>query len=501
MSAAGRIDSRELYRRCCAGLWAVGILCLPLSSLPALVKLAHASSVAPLTTVLLSLLALAWLAPYVLRGGKLPAETAPMVGFVWVAVFTWALAFFRAIPPFQDQSLWGEARSSFVTLAMGMAVFFTSAAWIRSQPGALKTTLRLVHFSSLPLLGWSCVQAYFILFHQSDYPDLLFRIQSWISASQVLLYQGRATGLAFEPSWLAHQLNVVYLPIWLASSLSGVSVFRRLGKVSVENLLLLAGGAVLFISFSRVGWVSFGLSLGILGLLGIVRLVTWLEKRFFPAAPGQRRKPWRALLLAGLMASLLLAAGGLSVLLYRIGMLFDPRLAIILEHNPLDAKNFYDFANRIFIGERVVYWSAGFGIFQQFPLFGAGVGAAGFYFREKLPAFAWGLVEVQNLMYRLGLGFNIKSLWVRLLAETGLLGFSIFAGWYFLLVRAGVTARRSADELVRLAGTAGLFMLTGFLAEGFSIDSFALPYFWFAAGLLIAAAALGRSAEKAPVIG
>lgn len=481
-----------VYQRLCLIIWAAGILALPYSSLPFLAKISNASSVAPLTTFLFCLLALVWWLPYVVRGGKIPAEGVPLFWFAWAALFSTALAFFRPIPSFQNASLFSEARSALITLAMGLTVFFTTASWLRSTKGAVLLTLRLIHFSSLPMLAWSLLQAYYVLVQHSAYPDWIYAVQGFISTSHVSLYIGRITGFAFEPSWLAHQLNTVYLPVWLASTLGGVSVFRRIGKISVENILLVLGVFVLLISFSRVGWLSFGLVMGMVALGLILRLSTWVEMRFFSSLKGFRMAVVRTALFLSLFAGALAMSIGLGVVVFRLGVAYEPRLALMLERNPLEAQNFYDFANRIFIGERVVYWGAGVGVYNSFPILGSGIGAAGFYFPQKLHAFAYGLVEVQNLIYRQAIGFNIKSLWVRLLAETGIVGFALFAGWYASLMVAAPQNSRVRDPLLKTAAVAGFFFMTGFLVEGFSIDSFALPYFWFFAGLLAAVVSLRR---------
>ena len=71
------------------------------------------------------------------------------------------------------------------------------------------------------------------------------------------LFLGRATGFAFEPSWLAHQLNMLYLPIWIASSLLRFTAHRyQLLGISLENVLLAGGLVVMFFSYSRVGWLG-----------------------------------------------------------------------------------------------------------------------------------------------------------------------------------------------------------------------------------------------------
>ena len=65
------------------------------------------------------------------------------------------------------------------------------------------------------------------------------------------------TGFAYEPSWLAHQLNLVFLPVWLAATLKGYSAQPKFWRISLENVLLLGGIFTLYISASRIGWLSF----------------------------------------------------------------------------------------------------------------------------------------------------------------------------------------------------------------------------------------------------
>jgi hypothetical protein len=91
---------------------------------------------------------------------------------------------------------------------------------------------------------------------------------------------------------------------------------------------------------------------------------------------------------------------------------------------------------------------------------------------------------------------NIKSFWVRLLAETGLVGFSLFAAWQAFLWGAGKFLRSNRSALMRTVGWMGTFAILAFIPEGFSIDSFALPYLWVSMGLVTAAVVLARREEK-----
>jgi hypothetical protein len=84
-------------------------------------------------------------------------------------------------------------------------------------------------------------------------------------------------------------------------------------------------------------------------------------------------------------------------------------------------------------------------------------------------------------------------MWVRILAETGLLGFAVFLAWYYLLWRSSrLTQAAKAPPVLAVAGLAGQMALVAFLIEGFSIDSFALPYIWVSFGIISASGLLSR---------
>jgi hypothetical protein len=45
---------------------------------------------------------------------------------------------------------------------------------------------------------------------------------------------------------------------------------------------------------------------------------------------------------------------------------------------------------------------------------------------------------------------------------------------------------KTQDATMRTIGWMGIIMLIAFTIEGFSVDSFALPYYWFTLGLVAA---------------
>jgi hypothetical protein len=162
-------------------------------------------------------------------------------------------------------------------------------------------------------------------------------------------------------------------------------------------------------------------------------------------------------------------------------------------------------ANRMAFLERAIYWFVGLHVFNQFPWLGVGLGNTGFFFLEKVPNIGWSSYEILQILYEQVFLPNTKSLFIRLLAETGLVGFSVFMLFLFNLWRSARLLYKSFPPILRLVALMGQFCLLAFIGEGFSIDSFAMPYLWVFTGLISAAAFIYRqqirqaeSARKLP---
>ncbi|MEW6093317.1 MAG: hypothetical protein AB1531_05045, partial [Chloroflexota bacterium] len=80
---------------------------------------------------------------------------------------------------------------------------------------------------------------------------------------------------------------------------------------------------------------------------------------------------------------------------------------------------------------------------------------------------------------------NVKNLFVRLLAETGIAGFWAFMTFYFLMLSKVLKALKSRHKGTLYVGVAGIFSFVAILASGFSLDSFAMPMIWIPFGILL----------------
>jgi hypothetical protein len=490
-SLLSTLTGTSIYLLLCQLLLCAGILLLPITSFPLLIRVSGASTIAPPSNLIFLLLAAVWLLPYILKGGRLPVEVFFFILFILAALLSWGAAFFLELPPFRDGSILSQGRSALTTLAMGIAVFLIPASLLSLGKKWIRIALVFINISGAFILLWSLLQAYYVFFHNSHYPDFVYSIQHLLSSRANPLFAGRLTGFAYEPSWLAHQLVMVYLPYWLAATISGFTTLRiRLWRFSLENLLLALGFFVLFMSFSRIGFISFMLVLAFAVFQGTAilgrRIHNWIIIR-----QGRTRKATRRLVSLAILVSFLFIYLSVIVGAAYTGSLMEPRLARIFS-TPLQSGSVYEIANQLAFAERVVYWATGFEVFADYPLLGVGLGNAGFFFQEKMPIFGFALWEVSQIFSYLDHVPNTKNMWVRILAETGLVGFALFLTWYYILWRAARLSFSLNDPVLRVVGLTGQFVLIGFLLEGFSIDSFALPYFWFSAGLVAAAGAVSR---------
>ena len=152
------------------------------------------------------------------------------------------------------------------------------------------------------------------------------------------------------------------------------------------------------------------------------------------------------------------------------------------------------------VPSRLMYWTSGFRVFSQYPILGVGLGNSGFLFLDTVPSFGYRLPEIVNIASGSPQFPNPKNLWVRLLAETGIVGFSVFMTWLLILVLGAWALMKKGKDLNAILGLAGLLAILAQVFEGFSLDTFALPHLWIMLGLLTAAVAMmSRSEAKSRV--
>lgn len=465
------------YERIIELIWLGLVAVLPVSSFPLVARVLHTSSVAPASIIFLVLLIGLWLPVYLKRNGKFPFQTKIVLIFFIVALISTFISFFYLIPSYKGNDFIKTVFEGVATLTIGF-FFYLITVTLSTSEERIRKTLRVLNWSGLVMIVWALLFLAVILLAPHSIRAPLRAIQSFFTTTN--LHVNRAIGFTSEPSWLAHLLNIVYLPYWLGATMTKYSVHcKKVWKLSFENILLAGGVITLIATASRAGWVAFFLVMAFL----FIKLNIWLLKRVSNRWATRRYKIVLNLLMVIAVVSIYLGiVFGSFFVLSKV----DPRMADVFSLETLKQGGLIKYFDSMQFGERAIYWQTGWRVYNTHPIFGVGLGNVGFYFQELLPDNAWQLSEVRDLLYRSKGLMNVKCLWVRILAETGIIGFTLFC--VFLLV-TGFTAKKllsSDSRLIKSIGWMGVFMLIAFIIEGFSLDSFALPYIWFTTGLVAA---------------
>jgi O-antigen ligase len=360
---------------------------------------------------------------------------------------------------------------------MGMGLlFYIASTGLPASDQKISLTLKAVNIGGAVMLAWSLVQI-IVWLPLHDFPQWVRDFQGVFSST--VLFDKRTTGFASEPSWLAHQLNLVYLPLWLAATIKKTSVYKtRIWFLSIENILLGFGLVVLFLTFSRGGLGAFMLVLAFLFVLLNVKLVRWLMIHW---------KVKRRVLVSILTAcGVFLVYLGIAVLGLFVLSKIDPRMETVFQFTAEADNPIMKYADNLQFGERVAYWQTGWRIFNDYPIAGVGLNNSGAYFPKYLPEYGWQLTETKNLLFRSDAVLNIKNLWTRLLGETGIIGFSLFLVFLVAGLITSIDLIRRTSQQQATIGWMGIIMLIAFIIEGLSVDSLALPYYWFTLGLVAA---------------
>jgi O-antigen ligase len=494
MNQIRTILEHRRYRRLIWLIWLILLVTLPATSFPAVARFFSHTPVSPMALIPLAALCFVWLLPYLISGGNLPKAFWPLLVFALLAMLSGILALQYPLFPYKGQTVLSREIRALATLAFGLA-FYLCASILPSNEQEIRQSLKAIYLGAFLTLAWSTLQIYIVFDGILEVPDHLNEIHRLFSIRDML--ENRVGGLAYEPSWLGNQLVLLYLPFMVSGVTRRSSVFPTYKKfLSVELFLAFWSLAVLYMTKSRISFLSLGVVVGLLYLIGCWRLGKRIARKGKrPDARGrmlaERLMP-PAVAFAGiclLLALAFAAARGLTTVDRRFRNLFrlPAQMSEIQALHPDEVG--YEVANRLAFAERIVYWSSGYGAFERYPIFGVGPGNTGFLFTSTISPYAFRLTEIKKVLDSTFPGFpNPKNLWLRLLAETGIVGTSAFLIWILVLGCLAYDLTLNGDRLGKMIGLAGLMGIVVQLVEGFSLDSFALPQMWIIFGLLTATA-------------
>ncbi|MBI3159733.1 MAG: O-antigen ligase family protein [Chloroflexi bacterium] len=462
-------------------LWGLTLLALPVTSFRYFPDVLGHTTLQPLSLYPLALLLplLLWLA-WRERRLHLPRPAVPLLAFLLFALASTLIALNYAPLPLRGAAAPERALRAWLSLGLGLTFFAGALLAARMQPD-LRPSLRWLYAGLAASILWGLVQAAAI--HTPFVPH------DWVDAVQLTfserrLLDRRISGFAYEPSWLADQVVLLYLP-WLAAA-----ILRRLPATRgrwLEPALLLGGLALLLLSYSRSGLLNAALAVsGGLVLTGgsvLRRAGHWFIEPFRSTGGGR-----------GLRVGLALAAGlGLAAALLWLGQ--NRYITRLVQFNPGQSLNQY-FIN-ISAGPRLGAAIAAYETYNLHPLTGVGLGVSGLYMLDHYPD--WVMTNVQEVARLVSPDSNLipnpKNLYVRLLAEAGLPGFWLWLAFMLAALGQARALLRSPAAAARFVGTAGLFFWLALMLRNATQDSFTFPIMWVNLGLLFGQASHLQTTE------
>ena len=459
-------------------LWALALLTLPVTSFRYFPGLGENTYVRPLAFYPLALL-LPLLLIQVLRNkidSPWPGSLVVLGAFLLAILAATLFGVLHAPLEMRGQSYWGRTIRAWATVIIGLS-FFLSAVWMNRDENDLKFTVRWLLAGFVLDIAWSGVQAL------AFYTPLLQKVTvtHWQLAFSMreLVKTNRVSGLAYEPAWLAGQIATMYLP-WVFAAVLTKTHFTRFKWL--EALLFGLGGVVLLATFSRGGLFT-ALSAVALTFLFVGGEQMRSALRWFIS--GFRR--------SGHMAqnSLISIGMRISIILLILAMLagsvsFLGQKGYFARLWTTQAESLEDFIIENSAGARAAYNWSGLATFDDRPWLGVGLGASGFYLYENLPD--WALTTVPEIARQLSpsnrLYPNPKNMYVRILAEGGLLSFFLFLAFLFGLLGDALSFLRKSGPL-RFLGIASLCSWLAISLYNLTQDSFATPNIWLNLGILV----------------
>ncbi len=451
-------------------LWGAALFTLPVTSFRYFPFLGEATYVRPLALYPVALL-LPILLIQLMRGKtSVPRAGAltPLTVFILFALAATSVGALLDPLPLRGQEYFGRVIRAWATLIIGLS-FFVGALWMNRDEDDLRFSIKWLLAGFIMDVLWSGVQGL------AFYTPLLKKVTvtHWqrMFSMRELVKTNRVSGMAYEPAWLAGQIATIYLPWLFASLITRVRVTRFKW---LEILLLSLALLLLLATYSRGGLLTAGVALIVTFLFAGRNEMHAAWKWFISGF--QRGGNW--LLRIGM---LMIAFGALTG-----AILFLGQKGYIARMFNSRADNLLEFIIQNSAGARAAQSYGAMGAYEKSPLAGVGLGASGFYIFEHLPD--WAMTTVPEIVRRTSpdnrLFPNPKNLYVRLLAETGLIGFFIFLAFLFSMLGESLLALKSDQPLMRYIGIASLFSWLAILIYNTTQDSFATPNLWINFGIL-----------------
>lgn len=455
-------------------LWGVALLVIPITSFrwfPFLSEgrtLVRPLAMIPLALLLPLLLIQAWR----LRGQKpvliWPGAFVVLGIFVLFVIASASVGVLTDPVPLYNQEYFGRVIRAMVTLFIGL-VFYLTAVWMNQDEEDLRFSIKWILAGLCLNMAWSGLQTLSFNTNLLD-KEVLARWQLSFSMREPV--NNRISGLTFEPAWLAGQLATIYIPFLFAAILTDFRLTRRRW---LEPVLLALSMLALLATYSRGGLLTTLAAMGITTLLfgrDFLRTIwTWFINGF-------RSRAVDVLVRLGMIA------GVIGILVG--SFIFLSQMTIFRKLWEVNADSFEEYLVDIYAGARGAYSAGAWGVYEDFPITGSGLGTSGFYIYNNLPD--WSLTTVPEIAKQMGPANRLfpvpKNIYIRLFSETGLIGFILYFAFQFHVLGDMLSLQLKKLPWARFAAVAGVCAWMGITFYNFTQDSFASPNIWLVSGIM-----------------
>lgn len=467
-------------------MWRLFLFFMPITSFPYFPEeFGGGTLVRPLSVYPLIFLCFLVVLPRLMK--PIPKTVLSLAPFILAAIASSLLSLLAGIEPSLGVTVFDRVLRALVTLVIGVAIYLAVALTPHSIE-ELRGALRWIYAGFSLAYAWGTAQMVYVLHYNHAYFLTLSRIQRLFSLRK--LFPSRISGMTYEPNWFAEQICFFMLPWLLASVLRGYSVFSwRWHKITVEWLLLAWSVVLIIFTYSRAGLIN------MIILVIFAFLIFSMRKPARKDHPRSKSSHWflrivEACVAVGMLVGGIYYAGNKNEFFARIWNYW-------LENEQTSVERYLEY---IGFGARIAYSEAALQTYTVSPIFGVGLGNYAFYFDEMIPDQP--LARIPELLKILSPeeGRNrlitVKNFYLRLLAETGLVGTAAFAVFIVALLGCVIYLWLSNDTQQKFWGTGGLLGMLVFAVSAFTFDSFTLPNMWVVFGLITAATKIFPQTES-----
>jgi O-antigen ligase len=466
-------------------LWAAALLTIPVTSFRWFPFLGDSTLVRPLSLYPLVLLLPLLLIQAWRPGAKINLKwTGAFVALGAFVLFVLVSASFGILTdpiPMRGQEYLGRVIRALATLLLGL-VFFFSAAWMNKDESDLRFTVIWIFAGLCLTLAWSGLQA--VTFYTHILKKEMVTHWQLAFSMRELVRTNRISGLAYEPAWLAGQLATIFIPFVFASVLTN---FHLTKYKWLEPVLFVLSLMVLLATYSRGGLLvtaaAGGLTFLFFGRNVMHHLWAWFMQGF-------RGRTFDKLFRIGAVIAIIAGLTG--------SVLFLNEKGLFRRLWQINATSLSEYLVDINVGGRGAYSAAAWAAFEKYPLTGSGLGASGFYIYQNLPD--WSLTTVPEIAKQLNpqssLYPNPKNIYVRLFAETGLIGFFLYLAFQFYVLGDALSLYLRKDPWARFAAVAGVFAWLAVTFYNFTQDSLTMPTTWLVSGMMVGLSAISATKDQ-----